>query len=412
MGIAGGFTSQFPSINNAGGSNAISSGNPAGGVSLMAAAEENAASQVSSQQDKWRKLFFHMRVKLKPHDIGVRCRLFEGVISGGEVAGWLMRSTTASLTDPAPGQASSTQQQYQHARDTHEAINIGQELLSCGLLMAVCSGFEEDDSLHRDLEDEEALAGLEEGGASVAASATAAGGASSGASSAGGAAGEVAPLKNSPHLVFSVMPGYIYRFPMKSSSTGNNGASAVFGANVTISIPDLTVADDEESSKRDTMGFFIFNNGLITNTKADSEVGTAEGGGALTPEKGGAAAGGFGGGAGGHVKYLVAIEHGGDKWQTWKRYREFEALNRNLIKEGVRPDVPLPSKALTGKFRSSKDAQLQQRKLGLEQYLKAIVISTVNSDSPKAVTILAMFLDEDFNNLRINTTGQSASMNN
>ena len=72
MGSSSGFTSQFPSINNTSGGGAISSGNPAGGVSLMAAAEENAASQVSSQQDKWRKLFFHMRVKLKPRDIGVR----------------------------------------------------------------------------------------------------------------------------------------------------------------------------------------------------------------------------------------------------------------------------------------------------------------------------------------------------
>ncbi len=31
----------------------------------------------------------------------------------------------------------------QFARDRFEACNIGQELLSCGLLVAVCSGFED-----------------------------------------------------------------------------------------------------------------------------------------------------------------------------------------------------------------------------------------------------------------------------
>lgn len=92
------------------------------------------------------------------------------------------------------------------------------------------------------------------------------------------------------------------------------GASSVFGANLTIKVPIYTVADDDENKPtRDTMGFYIFNNGLITAAKPDVEVGGSE---TLTPEKPVNAP--HTGGAG-HVKYLVEIEHGGDKWQTWKR---------------------------------------------------------------------------------------------
>lgn len=128
------------------------------------------------------------------------------------MAAWLIRSTT---TDPAPGQAASSAQQYQHARDTHEAISIGQELLSCGLLVAVCSGFEEDDSLHRDLDEDDAGFPGEESstivpGSTTAASSVAAGG--GGVSSGATPIVEVASMKNSPHLTFSVMPGYIYRY--------------------------------------------------------------------------------------------------------------------------------------------------------------------------------------------------------
>lgn len=63
-----GFTNQFPIMSDAS-NNPTTANTP---VSLMAAAEESAASLASSQQDKWRKLFFHMRIKLKPRDIGVR----------------------------------------------------------------------------------------------------------------------------------------------------------------------------------------------------------------------------------------------------------------------------------------------------------------------------------------------------
>lgn len=45
-----------------------------GGGSTFDAAEYAAAAQ--NTQEKWRKLFLNMRVKLKPHDIGVRFGVF------------------------------------------------------------------------------------------------------------------------------------------------------------------------------------------------------------------------------------------------------------------------------------------------------------------------------------------------
>ncbi len=60
-------------------------------------------------------------------------------------------------------------------------------------------------------------------------------------------------------LLINIPPSLnLLRFPAKSSST-----NSVFGAPVTIKIPILTVAEDDENTKstRDTMGFFIFNNG-------------------------------------------------------------------------------------------------------------------------------------------------------
>lgn len=40
--------------------------------SLMDVAEQDAANNPSNQHEKWRKLFYQMRIKLKPHDIAVR----------------------------------------------------------------------------------------------------------------------------------------------------------------------------------------------------------------------------------------------------------------------------------------------------------------------------------------------------
>lgn len=46
---------------------------------------------------------------------------------------------------------------------------------------------------------------------------------------------------------------------------------------------------------------------------------------------------------GGHIEYLIDISHAGDNWFTWKRFREFEQLQRMLAKEGIRADIPVSS---------------------------------------------------------------------
>jgi hypothetical protein len=44
-------------------------------TSLMDAAERN-ADQTAARQEKWRKLFTRMKIKLKPSEVGVSSRLF------------------------------------------------------------------------------------------------------------------------------------------------------------------------------------------------------------------------------------------------------------------------------------------------------------------------------------------------
>lgn len=237
--------------------------------SLMDVAEQDAVNNPSNQQEKWRKLFYQMRIKLKPHDIAVRCRLFEGVISGGEIAAWLIRSTSVAEVNVE-----------QLASNRTEACAIGQELVTCGLLVAVCSGFiDEDHDMHH-FENEH------EKGAEEAAK-------------------------------FSDMPGHIYRFPLKS---GTAGSWSIFGATISVKIPTMTVADESDSkATRDTVVLTI-DNGLLADTELDAN----------TPSNAT---------TGGHVKYVIDITHGDDKWQTARRYREFEQLHKTLLKEGVRPDA-------------------------------------------------------------------------
>jgi hypothetical protein len=138
--------------------------------SLMDAAQQQQFFE--NQQEKWRKLCFQMKIKLKPQDIAVRCRLFEGVISGGEIASFLMKKTSSSSSSSSATTSSSSAKDNQNnsnapsliqtvestsyietAKDRLEACKIGQELLSCGLLLVVCAGFieEEDEDRHRNI---------------------------------------------------------------------------------------------------------------------------------------------------------------------------------------------------------------------------------------------------------------------
>jgi hypothetical protein len=245
--------------------------------SLMDVADQDAANNPNNQHEKWRKIFYQMKIKLKPHDIAVRCRLFEGVISGGEIAGWLIRSTSASPEVNVE----------QQANNRAEACAIGQELVICGLILPVSSGFIEEDPHEHDLDNYEA--------------------ATTDRSSVMQMKGQ--PSKsvstnssNEEYSKFSDMPGYIYRFPLKS---GTAGSWSLFGATIVTKIPMMTVADENENMKstRDTV-ILMVDNGLATETGGGAEEG-------VTPPPNAS--------AGGHVKYLIDIAHGEDKWQTVKR---------------------------------------------------------------------------------------------
>jgi PX domain len=83
-----------------------------------------------------------------------------------------------------------------------------------------------------------------------------------------------------------------------------------------------------------------------------------------------------------------------------RRYREFEYLNRNLNREGIRPSAALPSKKFIASFGITKpDLALDSRRKGLEQYLQSALEAVVHSANPVAMEIAARFLDDDYDSL-------------
>ena len=78
-----------------------------------------------------------------------------------------------------------------------------------------------------------------------------------------------------------------------------------------------------------------------------------------------------------HTVYEVHIQTTVRSWSMWRRYSEFVDLNDELTKSiGAPPPSPLPSKHAWA-FRSSfRNAPIvEERKKGLETYLRAIVVS-------------------------------------
>lgn len=76
-----------------------------------------------------------------------------------------------------------------------------------------------------------------------------------------------------------------------------------------------------------------------------------------------------------HVVYRIEIQSGVRSWQVWRRYSEFAELHTELHKTtGENPPAPLPPKHAFSLFRSRDDpALLEERRSGLETYLRAIV---------------------------------------
>lgn len=341
--------------------------------SLMEAAAINASSQATGKE-KWRKMFMQMRIKLKPHDIAIHCRLFEGVISGEDVAGWLMRNTNTGAAAETSAQAI--------ARDRTEACTIGQELLSTGLIIPVCAGFDEDhdSALDAEVQPHDGLGGVD---TAFAASFSAPGGNASGPNSP--FFSEASPRYNREVFMrFSVMPGYVYRFPGKS---GTAGSWSLLSGIFSVKIPTMSVCEENESTKytRETVGFVVTGNQVFTEDIDEAGTGASAS-------------------SGTYVKYLIDITHGGDTWQTNRRYREFEQLHKTLLKEGIKPEVALPSKTLVKPFSLVNRGPTvdDNRRLGLEQYLRFALQATVDSSNERALEAMALFLDDDIHALRIN----------
>ncbi|KAF5374893.1 hypothetical protein D9758_000222 [Tetrapyrgos nigripes] len=76
-----------------------------------------------------------------------------------------------------------------------------------------------------------------------------------------------------------------------------------------------------------------------------------------------------------HTVYQIDVEAHVRSWSMWRRYSEFDDLHIELTKAtGSPPPCPLPPKHKFSVFRSHSDpALLEERKAGLEAYLRAIV---------------------------------------
>ncbi|GJE93124.1 syntaxin [Phanerochaete sordida] len=76
-----------------------------------------------------------------------------------------------------------------------------------------------------------------------------------------------------------------------------------------------------------------------------------------------------------HTVYRIEIQATVRSWQMWRRYSEFADLHTELTKStGAAPPAELPPKHSLSMFRSHNNPTiLEERRQGLEQYLRAIV---------------------------------------
>jgi len=218
-------------------------------------------------------------------------------------------------------------------KDRIEANRIGQELLSCGLLSCVTYGFPDDF-------DEEEIQTFNE---------------------------EVGMNK------FCDLPSHIYTFPVKGSNSSIVGKFTLFGEALAISIPQWSRSeenDDKVSSNRETQTY---------NVRQSEIMNISGGSGTL-----------------GHIEYLVVVSHLYDEWFGYKRFREFEQLKNALAREGIKTEVPLPTKSF-GVFAT----QIDSRKNDLELFLQNISDVVIKSCNERANIILAKFLDPNFDDLNL-----------
>ncbi|KAF9453759.1 Phox-like protein [Macrolepiota fuliginosa MF-IS2] len=75
-----------------------------------------------------------------------------------------------------------------------------------------------------------------------------------------------------------------------------------------------------------------------------------------------------------HIVYRIDVQAHVRSWQMWRRYSEFDDLHTALTKTVGAPPSSLPPKHKFSILRSHNDTKvLEERKAGLEHYLRAIV---------------------------------------
>ena len=81
-----------------------------------------------------------------------------------------------------------------------------------------------------------------------------------------------------------------------------------------------------------------------------------------------------------HIVFRIDIQAHVRSWQMWRRYSEFADLHTELTKSvGAPPPSPLPPKHAFAMLRSPKnEALLEERRTGLETYLRAIISAKDN----------------------------------
>lgn len=74
-----------------------------------------------------------------------------------------------------------------------------------------------------------------------------------------------------------------------------------------------------------------------------------------------------------HTVYRIEVQASVRSWQMWRRYSEFDELNTELTKAtGSEPPATMPPKHMFS-FRKNDLKILEERRAGLETYLRAIV---------------------------------------
>lgn len=80
-----------------------------------------------------------------------------------------------------------------------------------------------------------------------------------------------------------------------------------------------------------------------------------------------------------YTVYRITVQGAVRSWQIWRRYSEFATLHHDLIEQTTTPPAPLPPKhtfsILPVLGRGSSDSVIEERRTGLETYLRAILAS-------------------------------------